>query len=303
VDFTGIELLESRTVLSGNVTAIFTPAGDLRITGDGEGNAIIITAPPGNLLSVSGIAGTGTTVNHFNASNFLTPTPQWVPRNLIVNLAAGDDFVQIRNLGVFGDVIVTTAAGADTVLLRDLNILDDVTVSTGTGDDLVALVHTTITDRLSISTAAGTDYVGIHQCNHVNGPTTILAGADPDLFLLAGSFGATFNANLGSGDDAVGVLQLDQIGSVQSRIDLSTGNDQIYLSAAANAIGNVKLIGSGSADYLGCHPTAFWLLQIHPSLEQVVWSDPTVDPTLLYYGLSFITIYQSRGGNPADLSC
>ena len=57
-----LERLEDRTLLSGNVTATVTSAGNLQVVGDFKDNQIVIQSTPSGALQVSSLDGT-TTIN------------------------------------------------------------------------------------------------------------------------------------------------------------------------------------------------------------------------------------------------
>src|SRR5882672_7896693 len=101
----GLEQLERREVLAGNVAAVVR-GGDLVVTGDNLGNDITITRSGASGITIT---GNGTTVNGQAAvtlSNFR--------RNVNVDLNGGDDSVMFQStfdnlFTILGGLTVTTA--------------------------------------------------------------------------------------------------------------------------------------------------------------------------------------------------
>src|SRR5580700_11193475 len=116
-----LERLEDRTLLSGNVTATVTGAGNLLVVGDAKGNEILIQSTSGGALQVSSLDGT-TTING-GSSPFSTTG---VTGNVAVFMKQGADVVDVGGTGMLTtlpkNLFVDTGSGDDTVDVENASI-------------------------------------------------------------------------------------------------------------------------------------------------------------------------------------
>jgi xanthine dehydrogenase YagS FAD-binding subunit len=144
----GLEQLERREVLAGNVTASIR-GGDLFVTGDNQGNDITIMRSGGSGIT---IVGNGTTVNgqaEVTLGNYR--------RNAVVNLNGGDDTVTFKStfdslFTILGNLNVTTGNSNDLV-------------QAGTGGTLAVLGNAVI----DVGASAGVDTFAVNAGSTVGG--------------------------------------------------------------------------------------------------------------------------------------
>jgi hypothetical protein len=153
----GLEPLECRRLLAGNVTVTFDPvANQVNVVGDNKANQVqltfdVLTAT----LTLDGL--NGTTVNGVAS----VPVDSQVP--LEVDTGKGDDVVYLRTVGpgsltIQQPLSIETAHGADRILFDNLTY-EDVSVSTGQGNDDVVMTNVFFMERLAIDTGNGGDSV------------------------------------------------------------------------------------------------------------------------------------------------
>ena len=128
-----VELLEQRTLLTGNVTAAFSH-GDLVLRGDDADNVVAIVNEGGNLV-IRGSSGT------------------------TVNGSSGDFVAIVGSSRIHDDLRVDLRGGNDTLSMQDIQIGDDARIWTGDGHDSLALAGIQIGDDLRVNTAGGDDTV------------------------------------------------------------------------------------------------------------------------------------------------
>jgi hypothetical protein len=172
-----IEWLESRTLLSGNVT-ITVQNNTLRIRGDGSDNAITIrqqTDDDGfNEFLVT--ARDGTTINGDDEE---------------------EDFDRAEIVSVF------LKNGDDDVILNDLDLGGFLRVGTSNGNDSVTVNTADIGEHLYISTFDGSDDVDLNNVTVENRARVFLGADDDDLTINNGQFNADLIIRGKSGADAI----------------------------------------------------------------------------------------------------
>jgi hypothetical protein len=172
----GVEVLESRNLLSGDVTASVVN-GDLIITGDALDNQLRIDQlglaagefriTGERFTNVNGdsapLAVSGVTRDVFIAlggqRDKLVLDGGVVPRDLRISTAAAKDVVLINQTKIGGDLKVITGAGNDSVHLVGLEVQGRTSVVTGAGDDVVTRENSLFHGDSSISTAGGNDTI------------------------------------------------------------------------------------------------------------------------------------------------
>lgn len=266
-----MESLERKLLLAGNVTAV--PMGsDLYITGDIDDNSILIArdeslATPGiGDISISGVFGTGTTVNGLAVDTFS------VSGNIYVDFSSGgNDEVQIgENVGanpnrleLAGDVSITGSSGNDNHSSRNATIYGSLTLddSAGGAESFIGIDGETIVmgDFTSTSSAASTE-LDVSGGSSVGGDVVLATesagvdlsflgvsdssiGDDVKHFTLAASSDTLFRGadvgddviiDGGDGDDIV-TFQLGSFDAINTigddlRIYAGGGDDEVVLA-------------------------------------------------------------------------
>jgi VCBS repeat-containing protein len=179
----GLERLESRVVLDGNVHA-FVSGGNLHIDGDSQNNAITITqSATGSFTITSGISAT--TIN----GQAGPVTLDGVRKNVILNMKDGDDTVEFDGttdqITIRGRLIADMASGNDQLMMENVH-LRGMTINMGTGDD-----------TLNFGSDGSSDGVTSSKLANINmGPGT-------DDARIANSNFRQLLLNMGSGNDTM----------------------------------------------------------------------------------------------------
>ncbi len=184
-----LERLEDRTLLSGNVTATVTSAGNLQVVGDTKDNQIVIQSTSTGALQVSSLDGT-TTINGattpFTTSSVTgdvdvfmklgadvvnvgaTGTLTTLPHNLVVDTGAGNDTVAVENATIGGSIALFGGIGSDTFTVGSSESEAPVTVSGsvfilgGTGNNnTIAVFDAEITGDLKIFSSGRNDQIQV----------------------------------------------------------------------------------------------------------------------------------------------
>jgi hypothetical protein len=145
----GCEPLEQRENPAGNVTA-FLSGGTLVALGDAADNAVGIQQTAAGDIWMIGL--NGTTVNGrsvvFVGRGFLT--------GVNVQMNGGNDFVELFNLFVGGDIAVQGGTGNDTIRLAALTGRN-IAVDAGAGDDAVGTQGVVATSSVFLNGNLGFD--------------------------------------------------------------------------------------------------------------------------------------------------
>ncbi len=176
----GIERLEDRMLLAGNVTTSVI-GGNLIIRGDELDNRLTIdqvgltshefrvkgesftyvngdTAP----LVVSGITR-DVKILLGGAGDKLTLDGVDIPRNLIIQTGGGDDTVLVHDSVVGRNTNIRTGLGTDIVNLVNLRAKRGVSVSTSDGNDIVTLEGSIFHGKARVRTERGNDTILIQD--------------------------------------------------------------------------------------------------------------------------------------------
>lgn len=211
LDF-GVESLESRLLLAGNINAVVTAGGDLRVTGDSASNDVVIhaTGTAGELY-LEGL--NGTTVNGQSSI-----TLNGISDDIRVRLRGGDDQILLTGalddgstasaIDFVDDIIVNSGGGDDIVYVDGVVDAGHISVVTGSGDDAVGFFLTR-SESLYTATGGGNDVVGFTGANVVERWTRVVTGGGNDIVIVAGDssgflssrFGGVFSVGLGGGSD------------------------------------------------------------------------------------------------------
>jgi hypothetical protein len=138
----GMESLESRQMMAGNVTASVS-GGNLTVTGDGSANGIIVFQLGEGQFRVVGSnqGGAATRIRQGNSlANY--QTVNGVTGDITIDMRGSNDRVTFSNTPAFGqvsnvprDLTIFTGDGQDNVSLTRLRVGDDVRVDLGGQND------------------------------------------------------------------------------------------------------------------------------------------------------------------------
>lgn len=207
----GMESLERRTVLAGNVTAqLLGPT--LLLTGDSLGNAVVVASVAGGKFAV--VSDGSTTING-STEPFVTTKSV---RNIVANLGAGNDGISFSN----------TAQGvADQ--LAELGIDPPPFDVKGLQSDIDAVA------------AGATRFV-------LPGSLTITTASGTDLVSIIGSVGGSVAVNLGSaptGPESGNALFIG--GSIPAHASSVNGSMPVYASSIGGAL---SVVGGAQTDFV-----------------------------------------------------
>lgn len=203
----GLEKLEDRRMMAGDVS-VDVVGGDLRITGDAQGNEIAVRASSESPDSFVVEGLNGTRINGQAGSEFF----DGVIDDVRINMRNGDNLVLLTtrqvdaggtaNFGI-SDVTVRTGNGSDLVVVvgNDFQVNDDFRLNTGAGDDAVFFEDGHVTDQLRINTGSGSDWLEFNRAT-VEGRTMVNSGSGEDTLSLTNTeFGERAVFNMGGGSD------------------------------------------------------------------------------------------------------
>ncbi len=269
-DGTGIEPLEQRRMMAGDVTASLSGA-DLVVNGDNSGNEVVIRATEqAGQFVVEGLNGTtingqqsatisGVTddlrINLRNGDNVLLLTAEGpdgeqsflqVADDLQIRTGSGQDVVVFDNVRVGDRADLRTGDGADTIVTYQSQFVGDFRVNTGNGSDILGLDTTEVFGRLRATLGSGDDVFVLFDCN-VGERTDVNMGSGDDFFGVHGSnFADELRLNGGNGDDDM--IHSDTSSAVDTRVrsvesvtagdanDISAELDDASISEAVNLI-------------------------------------------------------------------
>jgi hypothetical protein len=190
----GVELLESRNLLSGDV-AVSVVAGDLIIVGDALDNQIRIDQVG---LAAGEFRVTGENLTSINGDS-APLVVSGVTRDVSIALGRQSDKLSVGGAAIPRDLRISTAGGKDVVLLDVVTTAGQLRVNTGGGDDSVHMVFVGVQGRTLIATAAGDDVV-TREGSLFQGDSLVSTGAGDDTILTQEStFEQTATVLAGSG--------------------------------------------------------------------------------------------------------
>jgi hypothetical protein len=294
-----VEKLEYRLQLAGDVQAVLTSLGDLRITGTNDSNQIMVTADVAGNVLVRGMPGTGTTVNGVPQVVFMETDDARIQHNVNINLRRGDNYLEIDDVLILGDLRVRSGAGLDTIGIIDTQVGDDTSLVTGAGADLVGLVRDVFAGQLSIVTGSGADAVGFASCSETRERLMINTGSDFDIVLLEGHHYGTVSVATGASADRLVVNRIESNGNASLLV--GAGDDYVLVPNTVAFLARTTLRGAAGRDGLILHPSAIFD-PISTGVETVVY-DATVNAAPVAVAAEMATLYVMRGGNAADLPC
>ena len=242
----GVEALENRQMLAGNVTATITGAGDLVVRGDSADNTVAVELDSFGNVTVTGYDGT--TVDDTNLSS------TQLSGNIRITLLGGDD-----NVAIYGsdydvpvdNISIVTGSGDDQALIANVDGIDgNVNINTGVGNDDATIKYAQASGNVTINSGAGSD---TNVLNTVSGDNLkISSGSDADRdFVYQSAAAGDLTIASTSGNDSVNI---EGIVAEDLRVSTGSGDDQVFITEAHTkydtnlntAGGNDKLVITNS---------------------------------------------------------
>ncbi|QVL33192.1 tandem-95 repeat protein [Telmatocola sphagniphila] len=180
-----LEPLESRTVLSGNVTALVL-GNSLDVLGDSGNNFISIQGTAPNTVSINSTDGS-TTINGQSGPVTLSG----IKAGVFIILGNGDNNLEISGVDTSTEFWISTGTGNNTIGLanvysgRSLNI-----ASAGTGSNTIFADYCWGLENLFINSGAGSDKVAVLNSDYGPNSTVTTTGQNGTLSLTNDTFGA-----------------------------------------------------------------------------------------------------------------
>lgn len=242
----GIESLEDRRLLAGNITATFV-GGNLVLRGDAADNAVTISQTAANKISVLGKSdsGSATTINGLAGPVIFTGTLN----SIDADLAGGNDQFLVGNnsadVNKLNDEILFGRAGSFSGLASARTIVNNnITFRGGDGFDSVAILAD-VGGGIFAYLGANNDGVGV-QGSTVKGSIVLEGGAGAQSTFLVRNTTVTsqvvINGGLGASRVVVGAGSAAGI-----TINAREGNDSIEVSSS-NVGNNVVVSALGGND-------------------------------------------------------
>lgn len=236
----GIESLESRTMMAGDVAAALA-GGDLVLNGDNNSNEVVIRATDqAGQFVVEGL--NGTTIN-----GQASATISGVNDDFRINLRNGNNALLMTAEGANGvqssfrisdDVQIRTGNGNDVVVFDNVRVLGNTSLNTGDGDDSAVFFESRLNGELRGNMGDGDDFLGLDNVR-VDGRIRASLGDGSDNFIMFSStVGDRVDANMGSGDDLVGLVESTFEDDL--RVNGNNGFDRV-LRDATNVNGDESL--------------------------------------------------------------
>jgi hypothetical protein len=266
------EVCEARVVPAGNVTVELN-AGDVTITGDNKGNAVLVTVENNQVL-VKGL--NNTTVNGSADPFVAVASGDKVTGNLIVLLGGGKDVAVVEQVEVGKVLIVEGEAGNDRMAIRDVEA-DGIQASVTEGNDQLVIDSATVTNQVvllggqtgkntvllhEVSAAAfnpllggAKDSISIKECS-VTGLLAVVTNNGNDVINIEGSNDVSRVKILtGDGTDLVRIRQPISNPHFSAQVELGEGNDTLLLLDAVYTSPPL-LDGEGGTNSLFFDPAA-----------------------------------------------
>jgi hypothetical protein len=229
----GFESLEGRQLMA---VLVNVTGGDLVVTGNGQADQVEITQLAPNLYSVEG--QNGTLVNGQASGQFFATD------DIRVNLGGNNDRLTVGDgvnggFTVLNDLVIDMGAGADVVNVNGVTVRDDVSIRTGDGNDNVTFRGTVGSqpnvdfgqNDLFIDTGLRSDTVSV-QNTFVRRNIVVNTGTDTfgDVVdILFANVGNNTNVSTGGGADLVRIS--DAGFNNDLTVITGAGNDWVSLNA------------------------------------------------------------------------
>ncbi len=242
----GLEVLEDRSLLSGNVTATLSNTGTLVINGDAGNNAIqILPDPFGPTKSIRVVAEqwpgisdewAGTTVNNGQFATFDMTTFG----DILINFQDGNNLLNIDGPlplanGLLGSLTIVAGKGSNTLMINNLKANSMILNAAGPGNDRVHLTNVTASKMAMVTTGQGTDTAVVTNIN--TDTLTINTGLGPNndyVRVVGGSTIGTLTINAGDGDQNVGIEDT----TISKGLTVNVGQHSNYVEIQRNTIQN-----------------------------------------------------------------
>jgi hypothetical protein len=247
----GMEKLEARQMMAGDVTAFVNAAGDLYVNEApsqvGQDNAIKMTTRPDGKIRVETNPDTGNSlVNGGNFQDFV------VTGNVYVTLGGGRDTVYVGSPFSPNPAFDLTAPGAQSFnRFVHINVGSN-SASGASDDDMVSVWGADVEGLVQIDTGAGTDWVGVASSTIFGDGLQIGTGAGQDRVLVTlcdlDALAVQTYSSLTEADfDYLSIVSTDIVDSLRAR--LGGGNDQFRLELVD--VGNDIDIDAGAGNDTG----------------------------------------------------
>ena len=204
-----LESLENRELMAGNVSVAFHN-GDLYITGDGAANDVQVRQSSPGVYKITG-------QTHYNAATKIngnangTSTATGVYGNVFVSLGGGDDHLDFgtgdaRLITVPKNLSIDMGAGNDWANVRDVKTGGNLAVHTGTGKDNTHIYKAEVGGSLFVedpSSVNSGDYdkASVNSCK-VKGQIQFIFRGGNDSAEITSSTADRVYADLGNGNDS-----------------------------------------------------------------------------------------------------
>ena len=222
----GLERLEQRQMMAGDVAVTVTNGGDLIITGDQADNQLVVTSTePNNQFHVKGL--NGTTING--------------QESVVVNNVVDDIRINLRG----GDNAILLSAHNEYNYANGFEV-DDIRFNSGGGNDIIALQQVEMRGDFRVATGGGDDLVMIDE-SELDQARIRTSGGNDAVLTNASMFQGIVDWNLGSGDDTV--VSVDNVYTDDARFRGAGGQD-LFATSADRFESDWLVNGGGSSDRL-----------------------------------------------------
>ena len=230
-----IQLLEDRTLLTGNVVASLR-GPNLFVTGDAADNQLEVTVV-NNQVVLRGL--TNTNINGSTSLFVIADNTDTAAGKITIHTGAGNDTVTFsRSVHVAGNVFVDGGAGDDSLNVTGATFQQSISMYGRVGNDTISVQNAIVDGILRLKGNSGNDLISVTNTT-TNGGTNIVGGAGND--------GVSFNAvtanawtkiSTGAGDDDISVLNSNINGFL--RVKTRQGADVVQMDG--NTVnGNVAI--------------------------------------------------------------
>lgn len=224
----GVEPLENKRLLAGDVFVSVSGDGTLLIRGDAESNGIAVTTgDSGGEVIVAGLPSVGGEATSINGA-FERVSFSGVSNGIRADLGDGDDNARLFDMRLRGSVNIATGDGDDVVSVGgaagsngQMNSLftGGLNISTGEGNDGVRVGSAGIFRGVSFATGDGDDIVTIDG-SRLRGSSQIVTDGGADNVNVSRSLVSSIRMGTGAGDDRVNLASSSFVA-----VGVSTGDD------------------------------------------------------------------------------
>lgn len=230
-----IQLLEVRTLLTGNVVASLS-GSNLFVTGDAADNQLEVTVV-NNQVVLRGLSNTS--INGSTALFVIAAGTDTAPGKITILTGAGNDTVIFnRNIKVAGNAFVDGGAGDDSLSVSGGTFQQSISMYGRVGNDTISVQNATVEGVLRLKGNSGNDLVSVTNTT-ANGGTNIVGGTGADGVSLNNyTANAWTKISTGVGDDDISIVNSNINGFL--RVKTRQGADVVQMDA--NTVnGNVAI--------------------------------------------------------------